>query len=98
MGPHETNSLPTQKTVSSLCFGLFATGTLLRIALIRYWHSVSPRAADMVTGHTYALSGRGGTVFVTPLAGHMLETLSVLPLGFLVAGMLVWARTWRDWK
>ncbi len=80
------------------CLCIFVLGTLSHIALDAYWHAVSPHVIDVATGHTYALSGRGGTVFVTPIAGRLLEWLQFFPLSFLVLGMLAWARTWREWS
>ncbi len=61
-------------------------------------HSVKPTVADSLTGHTHALISRGGTVYVTPLEGHILDALYVVPWLFLVGGMLVWASAWREWK
>ncbi len=80
------------------CLCIYAVGIVLRIALDRYWHSVSPRVIDPLTGQTYALSGRGGTVFVTPIEGYVLESLYIVPWVFLIVGMLVWASAWREWK
>jgi hypothetical protein len=80
------------------CLSIFAIGTVSRIALVLYFHSVSPRLVDVATGHTYLLRGRGGAVFVTPMTGHILAGLQFLPLIFLVLGMLAWAQTWREWK
>ena len=60
--------------------------------------SVSPHRIDVATGHTYALGGRGGSVFITPIEGHLLEWLQYVPMVVLVLGMLTWARAWREWK
>jgi len=80
------------------CMGIFAIGSVSRVALEMYWRSVRPHCIDVATGHTYEMSGRGGSVFLTPLEGHVLELLQVAPMVFLVLGMLTWARAWREWK
>jgi hypothetical protein len=80
------------------CLCIYAAGVALRIALDRHWHSVNPHASDPATHHTYALGGHGDTVFLTPFQGYCLEGLYIVPWLFLVAGMLVWASTWREWK
>ncbi len=90
--------MSVKKKIYVACMCLFTMGSVVRIALEIHWHSVSPHVLDIATGHTYALSGRGGTVFLTPIEGHLIEGLSILPSLFLVAGMLVWAQTWREWK
>ena len=88
----------TKKQVTGACLCIFAIGTLARIVLDRYWHAVSPRVNDLVGGHTFALSGRGGTVFVTQPQRYLLECLEIFPWVFLLIGLLVWARAWREWK
>jgi hypothetical protein len=87
-----------KRKIYGACLCIYAIGIVLRIALDRHWHSVSPHAIDAASGHTYPLSGHGGTVFVTPVEGHLLECLYILPWFFLLAGMLVWAQAWREWK
>jgi len=77
---------------------IFVISSVAPFALDLYWHSVSPHCIDIAVGRTYELRGRGGSVFVTPLEGHLLELLQIVPMVFLVVGMLTWARAWREWK
>jgi hypothetical protein len=90
--------MSTKRKIYLACMWIFAIGSIIPFALDLYWHSVSPHCIDIAAGRTYELSGRGGSVFVTPLAGHLLVCLQVVPMFFLVIGMLTWARAWREWK
>jgi hypothetical protein len=90
--------MSNKRKIYYACLSIFTLGIVLRIALNRYWHSVSPHLSQPSTGHTYALDGRGGTVFVTTIEGYFLGSLYVLPYAFLLVGMLVWASAWREWK
>jgi hypothetical protein len=90
--------MSAKRKIYLACIWIFAIGSVIPFALDLYWHSVRPHCIDMATGRTYQLSGRGGSVFVTPFEGHLLEVLQVVPMVFLVLGMLTWARAWREWK
>ncbi len=81
-----------------VCLCIYAAGVVLRIFLDRHWHSVSPHIMDPGTHHTYALSGRAGTVFLTPTQAYCLDFLYLAPWIFLVVGMLLWASAWREWR
>jgi len=88
----------TKKQITFACFFIYAIGVVGRIVWERYLQSISPRTGDILTGHTYALSGRGGSVYVTLFEARLLECLYIMPWAFLLFGMLVWARAWREWK
>jgi len=93
-----SSPISTKRKIYYGCLSIYFLGIVLRIILDRHWRSVDPHVIDTVTGHTYALSGRDGTVFLTPIEGYVLDGLYVVPWVFLVVGMLVWARAWREWK
>ena len=90
--------LTRNRAIYLACLSFFFVGTLARIVMDHYWRWVSPRAIDVLAGRTYELNYRNGAVFITPFEGHLLECLNIAPSVFLIIGMLVWARAWREWK